>query len=249
VTLGSSGVAHLSAAGGRSARGSGRRPVRAAVGNAVGLDNVWAQPGAMPDGTHMPPAQQPALDSYFKQMMGLPSTAVPVSDANACHGNEELFQGLCYKSCKELTNGTFPLRTSSWTCCQAGKLEECYVSNQKKNFGLCSGYDVEGDGQSCPRAPGVCAENEEKFLGTCFEKCSILTNGTQPFRTSALTCCHTKLTSFSSLVDCLNPSKVTAGSKINVGGGAGDGDPTTPKSAHQPVTSPQQATGAVPVAN
>lgn len=34
-----------------------------------------------------------------------------------------------------------------------------------------------------------CASNEEEHLGLCYKKCSLLTNGTYPFRSSAFNCC------------------------------------------------------------
>jgi len=198
---------------------------------------------ALPSGILMPPSEQPALDAYFKQMMGIPGTAKSQGNPNNCYDTEEEFQGLCYRKCSLLTNGTFGLRTSAWTCCSAHALEDCFVSNQDKNIGLCSGYDVAGDGQSCPRLPGKCMDNEEMFLGQCYEKCSILTNGEKPHRTSPFSCCATPMA-----LSCFKPSNVVVGPQVDAGGGKGDGDAATPSKAHAPLKA-SEIDQSTPVAN
>lgn len=152
-------------------------------------------------------------------------------DGNTCRDDEELFTGLCYRKCNLLAPG-FPKRTSAWTCCR----EPCTWNGWSHDFGVCSGYSVAGsDGKSCPHKPGSCLENEEMLLGECFEKCSILTNGEYPHRVAAATCCK------SDGVLCLDPFNDRTSSEFDVGGGDGDGDPSTPASAHAPMTSLTEA--------
>lgn len=38
-------------------------------------------------------------------------------ECNPCHADEELSYGLCYSTCANLTNGSYPIRTSACTCC------------------------------------------------------------------------------------------------------------------------------------
>jgi len=202
----------------------------------------------LPPGISMPPPMSPLLDRYFRQMMGIPSKVGQEAGGNQkCKANEELFEDLCYMQCKYLTNGTFALRTSAWTCCRAHTAGECFVSNQGLHFGFCSGYDVGGDGRSCPHLPGDCLDNEEMFLGQCYEKCSILTNGQKPHRTSPISCCETSLG-----LSCFMPGKVVVGHNMNTAGGAGDGDastPANPYSPHLPNSPAPSGDGGIPIAN
>jgi len=220
------------------------------IGDAISLDSVWTSGRAfdapnldtgdttLPDKELLlPPKMSPALDSYFKQMTGIPVSDKEGEDrSNACFENEEAHGDLCYRKCSLLTNGRFNLRTSPWTCCNADRSNECFVRNQDLNlgsrFGLCSGYDVGGDGDSCPHAVGKCLENEELFMGACYESCAIATKGTHPYRTSAISSCETKLSlSFSSFT----PNKVMVGKTLAEGGGKGDGDKSTPAHSHPPI--------------
>lgn len=200
----------------------------------------------LPPGVSMPSPTSPILDAYFRQMMGIPSTAIGETADSGCRSNEETFMGLCYMKCSLLTNGTFQLRTSAWTCCKAKVLDDCFVSNSGLGFGMCSGYDVSGDGKSCPRLPGHCSESEEMLLGQCYHKCSILTKGTHPYRTSPVSCCENKLG-----LSCFMPGKVVIGGELDTAGGAGDGDPSTPDSPYSPYfKSPSHvSTGGAPIAD
>mmetsp|Transcript_52684 Transcript_52684/g.151855 ORF Transcript_52684/g.151855 Transcript_52684/m.151855 type:complete len:284 (+) Transcript_52684:73-924(+) len=214
----------------------------------VGLQE-WPQSAGgqvLPSGISVPPPMAPMLDAYFTQMMGIPSSAVAGATSEECRSNEEVFQGLCYMKCALLTNGTFSLRTSAWTCCRAHSVEECFVSNQGLDFGLCSGYDVAGDGQSCPHFPGKCMDNEELFLGECYAKCSILTDGQKPYRTSAISCCESRLG-----LSCFMPGKVVVSDQMNTGGGRDDGDASTPAKPYSPYAQAGTpvAAGGAPIAD
>eukprot|EP00445_Apocalathium_hangoei_P031483 CAMPEP_0203915618 /NCGR_PEP_ID=MMETSP0359-20131031/56408_1 /ASSEMBLY_ACC=CAM_ASM_000338 /TAXON_ID=268821 /ORGANISM="Scrippsiella Hangoei, Strain SHTV-5" /LENGTH=293 /DNA_ID=CAMNT_0050842165 /DNA_START=69 /DNA_END=950 /DNA_ORIENTATION=+ len=225
-------------------RGTSSSRAPAAVGAVVGLQSVAAT--LAPSEMLTPPPESVALDNYFKEMMwtGGPSGSQEATTglANACFDYEELFNNLCYRTCKLLTNGSFPLRTSPWTCCQASQIQDCFFTNQIRNLGICSGYDVGGDGKSCPHPPGKCLPNEELFLGECYEKCSILTNGVEPYRTSAVSCCKTHLA-----LSCFSPSNADMDNGYAAGGGAGDGDPNTPAEAHAPLGGGVVAPVPVPV--
>mmetsp|Transcript_57497 Transcript_57497/g.145772 ORF Transcript_57497/g.145772 Transcript_57497/m.145772 type:complete len:261 (-) Transcript_57497:26-808(-) len=210
---------------------SGRHSASSGVPHAVAridvvaVQELYGSPTLSPSEELMPPAVTPVLDNYFKEMMGAPSgeaavgsTAPEGSSSDSCHETEELFMNLCYKTCKTLTNGAFPLRTSAWTCCQASKIQDCFLSNQKRDLGVCSGHDVDGEGH-CPHPPGECGPNEELFLGNCYEKCSILTQGQKPYRTTAISCCETHLA-----LSCFSPSHVNTGFAVG-GENAAAGQP------------------------
>lgn len=47
-----------------------------------------------------------------------------------------------------------------------------------------------------------CCPEEENHLGLCYSKCSLLTNGTHPYRTATNTCCNSPETFF----DCFDPN-------------------------------------------
>uniref|UniRef100_A0A7S4QU91 Uncharacterized protein n=1 Tax=Alexandrium monilatum TaxID=311494 RepID=A0A7S4QU91_9DINO len=138
--------------------------------------------------------------------------AEDLHDGNVCQGNEELFEGLCYKKCTLLTGGQDAIRTSPWTCCE----QHPCTTNQKLSIAArvaCSGYAVAGDG-SCPHKPGACLKDEELYLGVCYKKCSILTEMQFPYRVAPATCCKG-----SSLLDCLDFRKDYTSGEFAVGGG------------------------------
>jgi len=140
-----------------------------------------------------------------------------------------VYGGLCYKKCAILTEGTHPIRTSSWTCC---KSEPCTLGVTKGSVGkslVCNGYDVDGEG-NCPHNPGACLTNEELLLGYCYEKCSILTQGKFPTRVGPATCCKSN-----DLLGCLNVRNDMTDPQFNIGGGQGDHDSATPNKPHQPL--------------
>lgn len=157
-----------------------------------------------------------------------------LDDGNFCNGDEELLQGLCYKKCSLLTNGTHPVRSTAMSCCRA---KPCGFTNTKISVGMCAGFDVSGDEESkdgCPHKPGACLTNEELSVGFCYQKCSILTKGAYPYRVTAMTCCKEQG------LHCLEPQNVAFGltstdSAYNVGGGGGDGHNSTPSKAHTPL--------------
>eukprot|EP00933_Yihiella_yeosuensis_P016435 TRINITY_DN14047_c0_g2_i1.p1 TRINITY_DN14047_c0_g2~~TRINITY_DN14047_c0_g2_i1.p1 ORF type:complete len:382 (+),score=104.69 TRINITY_DN14047_c0_g2_i1:89-1147(+) len=138
-------------------------------------------PLAVPKGTSMAGAK------------GVLTPAENLNDGNVCGDDEEFFENLCYKKCSLLTAGTHPIRTTAFSCCAAPKIEECGLKNQLKKAQVCGGFDVAGEinGQSgaCPHKKGTCLEDEELFLGTCYKKCTILTNSVFPHRSGAMTCC------------------------------------------------------------
>jgi hypothetical protein len=154
------------------------------------------------------------------------------SDGNTCADDEELFMGLCYKKCEQLTNSSHNVRTSAWSCCTQHACNP--LTQMKHSIGMCSGYDVGGDSQgpgACPHPPGSCLDNEEMFLGTCYAKCSDLTNGAYQHRFNTFQCCTT------TGMSCFLPSNVDTSTRYAAGGGKGDYDSSTPATAHAPLTS------------
>lgn len=210
-----------------------------------------AAPVTTVEGFQQPPPISNALNAYFTMMTGSPvrKQAQDNTPGNQCAANEELHVGMCYLQCKILTNGSFPLRTSAWTCCQGEKISDCFIQNQDHNVGLCSGYDVAGDGKSCPKAPGQCLSDEEFFGGECYQKCTLMTNGTHPYRTSAFSCCDS-----TSTFTCFQPSHVTLSSGYTVGGNGNPAQVGGNAAAHQPGSTPlpgaaaPAAAAAAPVA-
>jgi len=149
-------------------------------------------------------------------------------EKNACLETEELHAGLCYKKCGLLTNGTHPFRSTAWTCC---KQSPCGFEMPKHDAGLCSGYDVSGDGRSCPHEPGTCLTDEELWMGICYKQCAIITNGEKPYRFTPFTCCKTKG------VSCFNPKNSDSHFSTDTGGGYGD----ELTKAHMPIRPPSEA--------
>lgn len=108
-------------------------------------------------------------------------------------------------------------------------------------MGFCSGFDIAGlhEGDNvCPHKPGACLVDEEFFLGTCYKKCSLLTENIYPYRVAAATCC--KVYDGTCVVDegvvgglGLNGKSLTRDA-FNVGGGCGDGSKVTDCKSHLP---------------
>jgi len=149
------------------------------------------------------------------------------SEFHVCAQNEEPYLGLCYKKCSLLTGGTYPVRYTAFSCC-TGK--PCGLKNSHMMQWLplpCRGYDVSGEG-SCPHPVGKCLQNEERFLGRCYKKCSVLTEGAYPYRSGPATCC------IAGGLTCVNPFNDKTSAAFNVGGGAGEKDPKTLKRSHMP---------------
>eukprot|EP00928_Gymnodinium_smaydae_P097111 TRINITY_DN8720_c0_g1_i1.p1 TRINITY_DN8720_c0_g1~~TRINITY_DN8720_c0_g1_i1.p1 ORF type:complete len:524 (+),score=90.74 TRINITY_DN8720_c0_g1_i1:228-1799(+) len=150
-------------------------------------------------------------------------------DHNPCDSlKEEPFGGLCYDKCSILTHGKYPFRSTPWHCCHEKSCALNPLGLKSDGLTPCDGYDVSGDGKSCPHPPGDCLNDEELLLGACYMKCSLLTNGEYPHREAPATCCKVKG------VGCMNPANLKTSSDFDVGGGKGDGNPDTPSSAHEP---------------
>lgn len=229
----------------------GRAALRAAVGSSIQAsaspDAPWWE-GAPEAAAKRPAprAKEPEEDWFNTLASGVKVPAASalaplatLNDGNVCEDDEELFPqnlttggALCYKRCSLLTAGGHPIRTSAWTCCAS---HPCTIGNQRHDAGLCSGFDVagrlgSGEDGACPHKPGACLKNEELFLGVCYKQCRLLDPGF-PIRTGPETCCKSD-----SGVRCLLPTGQGRTSvAFAVGGGAGDGDASTPSSAHEPL--------------
>jgi len=116
-----------------------------------------------------------------------------LSDGNPCQDDEEPWGGLCYKTCRELTGGAHPKRSSPFTCCMPSASGSCGLKGESVKMGVCSGYNVAGDsaGGGCAHTHGKCLEGEEMHLGMCYKKCEDLTDGKYEHRVAASTCCNT----------------------------------------------------------
>eukprot|EP00933_Yihiella_yeosuensis_P008754 TRINITY_DN114393_c0_g1_i1.p1 TRINITY_DN114393_c0_g1~~TRINITY_DN114393_c0_g1_i1.p1 ORF type:complete len:399 (-),score=73.63 TRINITY_DN114393_c0_g1_i1:60-1256(-) len=162
-------------------------------------------------------------------------------DGNICADDEELFGTLCYKKCADLTSGGYPLRNGPGSCCNAKRLDQCSAQHISMTHKVCGGYEVSGDkeGKSgCPNPPGSCLSNEEAYMGECYKKCSYLTKGAFPFRSGPDSCCKIDPTKngLACFFGALNKQAKTDLS-LGVGGGAGDGNPSTPNTPHAPLLS------------
>mmetsp|Transcript_100949 Transcript_100949/g.254367 ORF Transcript_100949/g.254367 Transcript_100949/m.254367 type:complete len:518 (+) Transcript_100949:64-1617(+) len=237
---------HCGAARGAGAvlRAASRGTALVVVAGLLGMVVVRSAPPRS-KGSSSAPAPAPVAPSGVVELVGLDGPAGEAAseslkplellhDGNVCDTREELFGGLCYKTCALLTEGQATIRTSSWTCCKG---HPCTPFNEMGSMGsapLCKGYDVSGDG-SCPHKPGACLVDEELYLGVCYKKCGLLTEGAFPNRVGPATCCKTKG------LGCLNFQNDKTDRAFAVGGGKGDHDAATPATAHLPQKSLTEA--------
>eukprot|EP00928_Gymnodinium_smaydae_P097112 TRINITY_DN8720_c0_g1_i2.p1 TRINITY_DN8720_c0_g1~~TRINITY_DN8720_c0_g1_i2.p1 ORF type:complete len:308 (+),score=48.53 TRINITY_DN8720_c0_g1_i2:113-1036(+) len=195
-----------------------------------------------PAGAHAPlkqlaesPGSKAKLETSAKKFKPKTSEIMPkeiAHDHNPCDSlKEEPFAGLCYDKCSILTHGKYPFRSTPWHCCHEKSCALNPLGLKSNGLMPCDGYDVSGDGKSCPHPPGDCFNDEELLVGACYMKCSLLTNGEYPHREAPATCCKVKG------MGCLEPSNVKTSADFDVGGGKGDGNPNTPAGVHEPETS------------
>lgn len=155
-------------------------------------------------------------------------------DGNKCDDSEEEYGGLCYAKCSILTHGSYPFRGTAFSCCKASNCRANVFKMKVASIIPCHGYDVSlrGDGSTrCPHGEGACLDDEEMFMGECYEKCSILTNSKASHRVGAASCCS------SEGFDCMNPFNDVTARRFDVGGGKGDHDVSTPALPHGPLVS------------
>jgi len=156
----------------------------------------------------------------------------PLHDGNKCPDDEEEYPqagGTCFKKCSALTGGTYPIRSTAFSCC---KSEPCGVSNSKIHLSFCGGFDVAGDteGNGCPSSEGACLKDEELLGGICYKKCSSFEGGDVYYhRVAPNICCRT------SGMRCLLPSYFKFSAKFAEGGGVGDSNSATPGFPHAPI--------------
>eukprot|EP00437_Effrenium_voratum_P015224 CAMPEP_0181455512 /NCGR_PEP_ID=MMETSP1110-20121109/30797_1 /TAXON_ID=174948 /ORGANISM="Symbiodinium sp., Strain CCMP421" /LENGTH=287 /DNA_ID=CAMNT_0023579901 /DNA_START=64 /DNA_END=927 /DNA_ORIENTATION=+ len=212
-----------------------------------GFPNDAGQPSNSAWGVNM--QSQASQETSFtpSQSQGALQRLTPkenLHDDNPCGDDEELFEALCYSKCSILTGGMKPVRCAAHICeplNQNGQ-HKCELSRNAIESVLsspslmpCHGYDVAGTREGkkrCPHPPGICLKDEELYLGTCFKKCNILTNGAFPHRKAFATCCKAD-----SLFQCLMPGQAKTDQAFAEGGGFGDHDPNTPAQAHAPMES------------
>lgn len=98
-----------------------------------------------------------------------------VGGGGGCPEETELVGHFCYQKCSLLTSGLYPRRHGGRTCC---KTEHCLWPG---NFWVSERFNVGGD--------MGCADGAELHAGQCYERCTLLTNGSYPTRTAVATCC------------------------------------------------------------
>mmetsp|Transcript_128311 Transcript_128311/g.256269 ORF Transcript_128311/g.256269 Transcript_128311/m.256269 type:complete len:344 (-) Transcript_128311:74-1105(-) len=110
------------------------------------------------------------------------------ANTTGCNEDEELFEGLCYKRCAILTKSRKPVRASAFQCCSHEQPCEGQLDIEPR---LCGGYAVGGSasGNGCAREPARCLQAEEFSAGLCYMRCSLLTYGMLPHRSTPDACC------------------------------------------------------------
>eukprot|EP00929_Paragymnodinium_shiwhaense_P000712 TRINITY_DN10094_c0_g1_i1.p1 TRINITY_DN10094_c0_g1~~TRINITY_DN10094_c0_g1_i1.p1 ORF type:complete len:368 (-),score=79.43 TRINITY_DN10094_c0_g1_i1:287-1390(-) len=153
-------------------------------------------------------------------------------DGNVCDDTEELYDGLCYTKCSTLLGIPEARRSTSFSCCPTSDCHGNVFKMKTASLIPCQGYDVSSQdgGKACPHIRGECLTDEEQFMGECFEKCEKLTNGKFPKRIAAATCCNPD-----GQFGCWNVHNDDTNANLNVGGGAGDHDGSTPRASHFPL--------------
>jgi len=153
-------------------------------------------------------------------------------NGNVCDDSEELYAGLCYTKCSILTGFPQARRSTAFSCCPTSDCHGNVFKMKTASLLPCKGYDVSSSdgGKACPHIRGECLEDEEQFMGECFEKCSVLTNGKFTQRIGAASCCNP-----AGVGGCWNFGNDDTNAKLNVGGGKGDGDASTPRASHFPL--------------
>lgn len=155
-----------------------------------------------------------------------------LNDGNKCADDEESLGELCYQKCSILTNGAAPVRISAFGCAKSNSFGDV-IGEKIASLVPCQGYDVAGkaEGNGCPHNLGGCLNDEELSLGKCYKKCSTLTNGQYPHRTTMSTCCKTI-----NFIECFNPANFKMDFKYAVGGGDHEN-----KAIHDPIESVTEA--------
>eukprot|EP00929_Paragymnodinium_shiwhaense_P077637 TRINITY_DN39_c0_g1_i2.p1 TRINITY_DN39_c0_g1~~TRINITY_DN39_c0_g1_i2.p1 ORF type:complete len:302 (+),score=42.79 TRINITY_DN39_c0_g1_i2:81-908(+) len=159
-------------------------------------------------------------------------------DGNTCEDAEELYAGLCYTKCSVLMGLSAAHRVSAFTCCPTPDCHGNLLKMSTASLLPCHGYDVSSAdaGKACPHEQGACLEDEEQFMGECYEKCETLTEGKFPKRIATATCCNPDADG-----GCLNIGNDRTMPRLNVGGGQGDRDASTPAQPHFPLKSLTEA--------
>lgn len=169
---------------------------QAQVESPVQQQEQMAFPAMREDGAEGAEGAAPGLSSTLAPLVAAAEEAQ--DHDTSCGVNEEMLGGLCYKKCSLLTDGEFPLRWAPNACHRLANSTSGMPAETKFNGIVCNGFDV-GDDRSCPHPPlaGECDENEELYVGKCYMKCEVLTQGSHKIRLGPNTCCQAW--------PCLNP--------------------------------------------
>lgn len=97
------------------------------------------------------------LDFHYTPMppvTPLPTVAPEYSGLSQryCNAGEELYDSKCYKTCKSLTSGEYPIRTTAYSCCKATPCDG--VGKMGGPPFPCQGFDVNANGE-CPKKISV----------------------------------------------------------------------------------------------
>lgn len=137
------------------------------------------------------PARKALLRNELLKGLNLTSLSDLRPAITGCNEDEELHDSLCYKRCAILTEGREPVRVSAFQCCahEAPCTGELDIEPT-----LCGGYAVGGSasGNGCAREPARCLQSEEFEGGLCYMRCSLLTYGVLPFRSTSDSCCKSQ---------------------------------------------------------
>lgn len=174
------------------------------------------------------PARKGLLRKEILKGLNLNSLAdLRPADTGGCYSDEELHEGLCYKRCAILTNEREPVRVSAFQCCghQAPCAGELDIEPT-----LCGGYAVGGNasGNGCAREPARCLQSEEFEGGLCYMRCSLLSYGVLPYRSTSDTCCKSN-----SPLAMLEPGACDTDERFDVAGGRLDS--SAPNVPHPPL--------------
>jgi hypothetical protein len=197
-----------------------------------GSDGVPLQADALAS-PYAPAAYAPALaENKRRRPAGSVKPQEKMHDGNVCDDSEELYAGLCYTKCSILTGQPLARRSTAFSCCPTADCHGNLFKMKTVSLLPCEGFDVSSSdgGIVCPHIRGECLTDEEQFLGKCYEKCSILTQGKFPKRFGAESCCDPE-----GIGGCWNFGNDYTNAKLNVGGGKGDGDAETPRASHFPL--------------
>eukprot|EP00441_Pelagodinium_beii_P043451 CAMPEP_0197627644 /NCGR_PEP_ID=MMETSP1338-20131121/6196_1 /TAXON_ID=43686 ORGANISM="Pelagodinium beii, Strain RCC1491" /NCGR_SAMPLE_ID=MMETSP1338 /ASSEMBLY_ACC=CAM_ASM_000754 /LENGTH=387 /DNA_ID=CAMNT_0043198411 /DNA_START=19 /DNA_END=1179 /DNA_ORIENTATION=+ len=142
-----------------------------------------------------------------------------------CEATEEKYNGVCYQKCSIVSGGQMPYRKGPMSCCKSNtpfiSFFSCMLPTQSQaslDFQVGAPKNGMTTGPHPPGMSAKCLSDEEEYAGTCYEKCSILTDGAFPFRTGSCSCCKDAIAT-----ECESQPE-DVGVSVDYGGGGNDAD-------------------------